>query len=119
MDVFSRVLFLVFMFLRFALLAQPYPMFVRFRFVSGLEYDIVSTDSFISVQSKEHAALKFPIPRECDRSTIRAVKKTPYITLRLECGEPETVISIPTTLISIPVVDRSSTNFPSDRSFSI
>lgn len=135
MNVFMRVLFLVFMFLRFALLVQPYPMFVRFEYV-GVEYDVVSTDSFISVQSKEHVALKYPIPWECDRRTIKAVKRTPYITLRMECEEPKTVVYdsivlndniihtdiysnviLPTS--SPPSVDKSSTNFQSYRSFPI
>ena len=101
---------------------QAYPLIIHFAYVPGVMYDVTATDKYISVVAPEHIALQYPIPDGCNRNTLQATKKTPYLTLRMECEEePKTVLSYYSVddHVSLPTLEKSNMHFPGDYSFSI
>lgn len=102
---------------------EAYPLIIHFAYVPGVMYDVSTTDKYISVVAPEHVALQYLIPDGCDQMTLRATKKTPYLTLRMECEEePKTVLSfysVDDVLPLLPTLEKSNTHLLDDYSFSI
>ena len=123
MHLFQTLMFLLTLLFRLGML-QAYPLIIHFAYVPGVMYDVSTTDKYISVVAPEHVALQYPIPDGCNRKTLRATKKTPYLTLRMECEEePKTVLSyysVDNLVVPLlPTLEKSNTHLLDDYSFSI
>ena len=71
---------------------SSYPMYIQFRYLPSVEYDITSNASFLHVRSAYDTPLHFYLPPECDGSVIHARKVPPYVVLELSCDDEQILV---------------------------